>query len=89
MRARRVDANHRLIKGAFVQLGCSVIDLYAVGGGCPDLAVSRNGQMVLVEIKTEKGDYTPAQEVFNAEWQGPRATVRDLAGVETVVKALK
>ena len=89
MRARRQDANHQEIKRAFEALGCSVLDLYAVGGGCPDLLIGRLGVNVLVEVKTEAGDYTPAQLEFNATWRGRRETVRNLSDVEAVVKSMR
>lgn len=89
MRARRQDANHQPIKRAFEALGCSVVDLYAVGAGCPDLLLGKNGVNVLAEIKTEAGDYTKAQLEFNATWRGRRETVRNLNDVEAVVKSMR
>ena len=67
---------------------CDVLDLYQVGGGCPDLLCSIYGVNVLVEIKRdEKARYTAAQDSFNARWRGPRATVRDMAGVVNLIAA--
>lgn len=87
---RRKDANHGEIMRAFESLGCPVQDLYAVAGGCPDILVAVGWINVLVEIKNgEKAKYTEAQDKFNARWTGARATVRDLAGVETLVKAYR
>jgi hypothetical protein len=42
-----------------------------------------------LKIKTKTGDYTPAQRDFNVTWKGLRATVRDLEGVEQVVKLIR
>jgi len=95
-RRRKVDANQAEIVAALRQIGCSVLDLSAVGGGCPDLLVGRLGASgrgnLLVEIKSPKrqkpGTRSDAaktlerQEQFRAEWNGP-VTV-----VETVQQAI-
>ena len=88
MRARRIDANHTEIKKAFISLGCSVLDLYAVGSGCPDLLVS-DGISVLVEIKTLTGELNKAQIEFKKVWKGPVATIRDTAGVANLVNTIR
>jgi hypothetical protein len=93
-RAAKVDRNHSEIAGAFVAMGCSVRSLAAVGGGMPDLIVGMPGINMLVEVKD--GEKPPSarkltddQAKFHAEWRGPVATVKDLAGVETVVRFMK
>jgi hypothetical protein len=90
----RLDANHHEIAGAFVDLGCSVRSLAAVGGGMTDLIVGLPGINILVEVKN--GEKPPSaqkltddQVKFHAEWKGPIATVKDLAGVETVVRMMR
>lgn len=88
MRARRQDANHTEIKRAFEALGCSVLDLYTVGGGCPDLLVGAGRVNILVEVKTAKGTYTNAQKEFNLTWRGRCETVRTMDDVQLVVKAI-
>jgi hypothetical protein len=83
-----VDANQAEIVKALRQLGCSVLDLSAVGGGCPDLLVGRLGASgrgnLLVEIKNPKLKNTGGeamrktrakQEQFRAEWNGPTVVV--------------
>ena len=90
---RRKDANHKTIMAAFSDHpACDVLDLYQVGGGCPDLLVAIQGAHgstnVLVEIKNgDKATYTAAQDAFNARWRGPRETVRDMAGVVNLIAA--
>ena len=49
-RVRR-DSNHMAIMHELRARGYRCSDLAAVGRGCPDLLVSRNGTMRLVEIK--------------------------------------
>jgi Holliday junction resolvase len=56
--------------------GFSVLNLSAVGMGCPDLLVGRDGQNFLLEIKSENGTLTPAQIEFHKNWQGHCAVVR-------------
>ena len=48
---RRTDSNHAEIVRALKQIGCSVLDLSAVGAGCPDILIGYRGRNVLVEIK--------------------------------------
>lgn len=52
---RRRDANHTAIAKDLQLLGFRVSDLSGVGGGVPDLFVSRNGVGRFVEVKTAKG----------------------------------
>lgn len=85
---RRADKNHGDIAQAFRDSGVSVLDLRLVGGGCPDLLVA-DGMSALVEIKTEEGELNGRQLKFNEGWKGARFTVRDLQGVETVVKYIR
>jgi Holliday junction resolvase-like predicted endonuclease len=76
-RRRRTDANHAPIAQALTQLGHTVLDLSAVGGGCADLLVRfRDGAMLFVEVKTPAGlagrSGNPAtrakQAAFRAKW---------------------
>lgn len=50
-RGRSLDANHLEIIRALEAAGCTVLDLSAVGGGAPDLAVGRGRVTYLLEIK--------------------------------------
>lgn len=78
MRKRgRTDANQAAIVSALRQAGCSVWVTSSLGGGFPDLVVAdRNGANVLLEIKDGKGDLTPDEREFFAEWRGPVHLVR-------------
>tara|TARA_R100000951_G_scaffold36215_1_gene30961 strand:+ start:1198 stop:1497 length:300 start_codon:yes stop_codon:yes gene_type:complete len=69
-RAARVDANHKQIVQGLRSSGCTVQDLSAVGKGCPDILVGRNGINILIEIKTEKGKLTKRQIQWHQEWRG-------------------
>ena len=90
MRLRaRVDSNHGEIVDAFREMGVAVQSLAQMGGGVPDLLVAVGGVTWLVEVKTPKGTETEAQEKFAEEWTGCRAIVRDVEGVETVVKTMR
>lgn len=84
-RAARVDATQAAIVSALRAAGCQVWII-----GLPvDLLAGKNGNTVLVEVKTAKGKYTPLQEAFMAEWTGgPVATVRDVEGALTLVRSL-
>lgn len=82
-RAAKKDANHPEIVRGLRKAGCSVLDLGAVGNGCPDLLVMRGGVMVLMEIKDgakipSKQKLTPDQVKFHAEWGACVVVVKSL-----------
>ena len=53
---RRTDKNHAAIAAALTAKGCRVIDLSAVGKGCPDLLVLEpTGRLRLIEVKNPTG----------------------------------
>lgn len=59
-RASRIDGNHNSIVKALRQAGCSVQSLAAIGSGCPDLLVARNGVNRIMEVKD--GSKPPSQK---------------------------
>lgn len=74
-RAAKRDRNHREIVKALRDSGCNVLDLAAVGDGCPDLLVRRGAMMKFLEVKD--GDKPPSaraltldQVRFHREWAG-------------------
>jgi Holliday junction resolvase len=74
-RAAKVDANQSIIVDALRLVGCSVLPLHAVGQGCPDLLVARNGETILIEVKDgakppSARKLTPDQVEFHATWRG-------------------
>lgn len=80
-RARR-DANHEEIVACLRSLGFSVLDLAAVGGGCPDLVVGIAGINILCEIKDggkspSARQLTDDQQEFFATWHGEVWVVKD------------
>lgn len=99
-RACRVDANHGDIVAALKAIGCSVCDLSAVGGGCPDLLVGigqpgeGKGGLVLIEVKDgskpeSRQKLTPEQAIFRSEWRGPLFVVNSVASAISVVNRMR
>lgn len=92
-RAAKVDANHAGIVKALRQAGANVLDLSAVGKGCPDLLVTcvcYPHQMVLMEIKDgskppSARKLTPDQEKFHATWPVDIYTVTNIDEALAVV----
>ena len=73
--ARRIDANQPVIVAALREVGCHVLHLHAVGGGCPDLLVLRRGQLHLLEVKdptvkrwAKKSNELAQQALRDAGW---------------------
>ena len=91
--ASRHDENHKTLVSAFMSLGCSVVDLSRVGGGCPDLLVSCGGYgspaSVLVEIKTEKGRLNAAQKEFRIASKAGIEVARTADDVARIVSAMR
>ena len=74
--AAKTDSNQAEIVQALRDAYCSVLPLHRVGQGCPDLAIGRNGKIWFLEVKTDKGKLTPAEEEFMNSWRGHYAIVR-------------
>lgn len=79
-RAKR-DANHAAIVKALKAAGRSVLDLSAVGGGCPDILVGWGGMWsVLLEIKCPRKEggedkLSDKQVDWHKAWRGGRVVV--------------
>jgi hypothetical protein len=91
-RAARLDSNHVQIASGLVATGHSVLSLAPLGRGVPDLLVSRNGLMWLMDAKSPGAptEFRPGarshnaqtaarQEEFSARWRAPVYFVRSLA----------
>lgn len=83
----KIDGNQAEIVNALKKVGCSVMDLSAVGGGCPDIAVGRNNIVYLLEIKNPatKGKLNKLQKEWHAKWRGQVDVVRT---IEEAFKAI-
>ena len=83
---RKRDANHAAIVKALEAVGARIFDTSGVGMGCPDILVltpdRRN--VVLMEIKTEKGALKKSQEASHQEW--PVHVVRTIDEALNAVK---
>ena len=92
--AKRVDANHAEIKAAFEKMGCSVVDLSAMGRGVFDILVGYGGISMLAEIKDgtkppSARKLTKPQEKLWARWTGGKRLVASLGDVEAAVRWLR
>lgn len=72
----RLDANHGAIVTALRQCGCTVQSLAAIGSGCPDLLVARNGQMWVLEVKDgnkppSARQLTEDEKLWHLRWNAP------------------
>ena len=92
--ARRgpADANQPEIVRALKACGASVVDLHAMGGGCPDLLVGYRGKDYKMEVKTAKGELRDSQEDFARDWKGSpvivvRSTVEALTAIGVRIDA--
>lgn len=75
--ARKTDSNHAEIRDAMRAAGAEVEDLSGCGKGMPDtLALTPDGRLLLVEIKTATGKLTKPQVKFHARF--PVAVVRSV-----------
>ena len=93
-RAARTDRNHGEIREAFRKLGCSWLDLSAVGRGCPDALVGFAGLVRLVEIKDgskppSRRALRPLQRVFMDDWTGGVSLVESIEDAACVASLLR
>lgn len=83
----RTDSNQSAIAASLKKAGFKVIDLSAVGGGCPDLlALTPDGQLKLIEVKNPQGRnrLTDSQkDLIESGW--PVTIVRIPGDCETLV----
>ena len=81
----KVDLNQFEIVQTLRDAGCCVQILSMVGGGCPDILVSRGGEMILCELKSEKGKLNDEQKEWHAKWKAPVVIART---VDDALKAM-
>jgi hypothetical protein len=74
--AKRVDQNQSDIVAALRAVGAAVVDLHAVGRGCPDILVGYQGRNYLMEIKTDIGSLNAKQVRWWQIWPGQGGVVR-------------
>ncbi len=74
--AAKVDRNQVEIVSVLRQAGASVLVLSRVGQGCADLGIGFRGFTYFLEVKTDKGKLTPAEQEFMDTWRGHYAIVR-------------
>jgi len=84
-RKHRADNNQDAIVQAFEKFGCAVQRI----GRPLDLLVSVPGVTWLVDCKAKNGKLTPAQQKFCAKWLGTWSIVRDMNGVQMVVRKMR
>jgi len=90
MRQRaRVDKNHKSIVQCFRKLGCCVLSLSAQGKGCPDLLISYQMQLYLVEVKDTGGKLNTLQEDWHRKWGSPVYVVRSNNEVVSLLNKLR
>ena len=58
-RAARTDENHAAIRDALREVGCIVQDTHALGGFCDLVVVTPGGRVLLLEVKSPGGTFTP------------------------------
>ena len=85
----RVDKNHKEIVECFRKLGCSVLSLSAQGKGCPDLLISYQMQLYLVEVKDTGGKLRESQKEFMRTWGSPVYVVRSNNEVVSLLNNLR
>lgn len=79
------DSNHIAIVTALRAAGRQVVELHALGGGCPDILALWPSGFRLMEIKTAKGRDEASQISFRTNYRGPPGT---LITVRTITQAL-
>ena len=85
--ANRVDKNQREIVDGLRSIGCSVLLLNKVKGGCPDILVGFDKRYnILMEIKSENGKLNEAEKDFIDNWNGVVFVVRSFDDAKSIVE---
>ena len=84
---KRVDNNQLEIIKAFQSMGATVLNLSAVGKGCPDLLIGYKNISVLVEVKSKTGKFTEPQLKFMEQWHG--GAVNRIDSVDGAIRLIK
>jgi hypothetical protein len=71
----RIDANQNEIVAKLRKAYHSVTILSAVGNGCPDILVGRNGISLPMEIKIDGAELTDDELDWHTKWKGSVAIV--------------
>ena len=87
----KTDDNQQEIIDALRAIGASIVDLSAVGRGCPDLACGFRGQVFILEIKNPntKGKLSTNQKVWHKNWNGQVAVVRTVEEAFRAIGAME
>ena len=93
----RKDANHNAVVKALEMVGCNVLDLSAVGDGCPDLLIGIPTVRRLAFCEIKDGDkppsrrtLTPDQVEWHRQWDGyPVHIVESVSEALAIVAAIK
>ena len=89
MRTAKVDLNQAAIVQALRDAGAVVQSLASLGKGVPDLLVSRDQRVWVVEVKGPKGTLTPDQIKWIAAWQSPVHIVRTAGDALRVIGVIE
>lgn len=84
----RMDRNQSQIVTALERGGCHVQSLHTVGGGCPDLLVTRDGNVYLLEVKYGSNGTSSLQRDWHEQCQVPVHVVKTAQGALAAVDLL-
>ena len=88
-RAAKIDANQPEIVEAFRSMGCDVLHTHTLGKGAPDLFVAWSGIWLAIEVKTQRGTLTEAQERLYAGLKTRPRIVRNVDEARATVEVLQ
>jgi Holliday junction resolvase len=74
---KKTDKNQQEIIDLLRRVGCTVISLHAVGNGCPDILVGKNGVNYLFEVKSEGGQLNENEIMHFSTWRGQSHVIRN------------
>ena len=74
-RRHKLDSHHKESCDFLRQIGFSIDDYWARGGGRQDVGVGASGVDFRLEFKTGNEPLTPAQEKFHREWRGRKIEI--------------
>ena len=83
----RADKNQKDIVDAARKMGCSAVPLFRLGQGVGDYLLGYHGHNLLIEIKTDEGKLTKAEQHFFDTWYGQVTVIRSIEDLRNLLAA--
>ena len=81
MKTKRKDTNQPELEKQLRDAGFSVTSLHELGKGVPDLLCGLHGLNIIIEVKHDNDQLTPAEIKWHSEWDGQVRVAQSLGEI--------